>query len=232
MASVNSVVIGSDRKQKLAALVTEHTVREHATEEYRFIHTYDKTFPEPKKPQNRSRTGFSFARFAVPELAGYQGFALYLECDQVVFQDIGEVFSLWDSSIWATVLRPRNQTSVLLIDCDHVRWDVERIVELLDAGIFSYSGLMDHLESEAAFKIATTIPGEWNSLERYEAGKTALLHFTNMLAQPWRFHGNPLRKFWVDALKGATAKGRVTSEIIQEEIAMGHVLPDLLKEVA
>jgi Glycosyl transferase family 8 len=43
---------------------------------------------EPKDPRQGKRTGFSFARFAIPELAGYQGRALYLDADMLVFNDL------------------------------------------------------------------------------------------------------------------------------------------------
>jgi lipopolysaccharide biosynthesis glycosyltransferase len=226
---MNTIVIGSSREQKLPSLVLEYTIQKHATTPVRVVHTYDMKFPSPKDQKNVSRTGFSFARFAVPKISGFEGLALYLECDQIVFKDVTKLFKLPFNS--ATVLRPKNQASVILIDCDHVRWEVENVIEGLDSGDYSYTDLMENLSVEAAFKISKSIPGEWNSLEKYEPGKTALLHYTNMAIQPWRRWGHPLGYLWMAALKGAMEAKHIPLSAIEEEIRHRYVVPEVLKEV-
>lgn len=226
---MNTIVIGSSREQKLPSLVLEHTVQKHTTDSVRVIHTYGMKFPSPKDPKNASRTGFSFARFAVPEISGFEGLGLYLECDQIVFGDVSELFRIPFNA--STVLRPKNQASVILIDCEHVRWDVENIVKGLDSGEYSYSELMEKLCIEAAFKISCSIPSHWNSLERYEAGKTALLHYTNMSIQPWRKWGHPLGYLWMAELKSAMMAKHIALSVVEEEVRCKHVVPEVLKEV-
>lgn len=226
---MNTVVIGSSREQKLPSFVLEYTIKKHTTIPVRVVHTYDMKFPSPKDQKNVSRTGFSFARFAVPEISGFEGLAAYLECDQIVFKDIAELFRLPFNA--STVLRPKNQASVLLIDCDHVRWDVENVVAGLDAGSYSYANLMENLCVEAAFKISSSIPGEWNTLEKYEPGKTALLHYTNMAIQPWRRWGHPLGHLWIAELKNAMLSKHISLSMVEEEVRHRYVVPEVLKEV-
>lgn len=220
-----TIVIGSSREQKLPSLVLEHTILKYTSLPVRIVHTWDKTFPVPKNPKNRSRTGFSFARFAIPELVGYEGKAAYLECDQIVFRDVKALFGIPFNE--AVILRPPNQPSVLLLDCDHLRWDVRQIIKGLDEGHYSYHALMECLCIEPAFKIAQTIPNEWNSLERYISGETALLHYTNMATQPWRRWGHPLANLWLDALLDGVRSGRIRKEEVFEDVQLKHVIPQV-----
>lgn len=226
---MNTVVIGAAREGKLPSLVLEHTIRKHAKEPVSIVHTWDKPFPEPKKPENRSRTGFSFVRFAVPALCGYEGLALYLENDQIVFRDVSELFAIPRNG--ATVLRPKNQASVLVIDCNHVRWDLGLILDGLDCGEYTYQNLMEDLCVEAKFKIERSIPNTWNSLEEFDAKKTALLHYTNMVKQPWRLWGHGLGWLWIRELADAVKIGRIPLEIVREEVAAKHVVPEVLAAV-
>ena len=52
------------------------------------------TRPEPRARRNRARTPFSFAWFAIPELCGHAGRAIYLDSDMLVFGDINELESM------------------------------------------------------------------------------------------------------------------------------------------
>lgn len=220
-----TIVIGSSREQKLPSLVLEHSIRKHSSRDVDIVHTWDMKFPAPKNPKNRSRTGFSFNRFAIPKLAGYGGRGVYLECDQLVFGDVKELLEIPFGG--ATVLRPKNQAAVLVLDCARLAWDVEAIIQDLDAGKFSYVALMEKMCIEPPANIRHSIPEEWNSLERYTAGKTKNLHYTNMSGQPWRKWGHPLGKLWMTALREAIERGLVTEEIVQEEARRGFVVPQV-----
>ena len=223
-----SIVIGSSREQKLPSLVLEHTIKKYASQPIRVIHTYDMTFPTPASPKNRSRTGFSFARFAIPALVGFSGHAAYLECDQIVLEDPVRLLSLPFEG--ATVLRTRKQTSVLVLDCDRLRWDVADIVARLDGGWFTYKGLMENLCVEPSENISATIPQEWNSLEKYVPGETCLLHYTEMDLQPWRkWWPHPLKSLWLKELKAAVRAGLVTLDLIRHEVDRKYIVPQILE---
>lgn len=224
-----TVVIGASRDQKLCSLVLEYTVRKYAGDEISIIHTYDKVFPEPKHAENKSRTGFSFHRFAIPELTGYQGVGLYLECDQIVFASPRELFEIpFDG---ATILRPKNQASVLLLDCERLRWNILDIIQGLNEKKYSYHELMVDVCVAPQGSVATRVPNEWNSLDSYEAGQTKLLHYTNMAAQPWRNWGHPLAHLWMGELKEAIKRKKIPMAVVEEEVEKKYVVPQVLQEV-
>lgn len=226
---MNTIVIGSSREQKLPSLVLEHTIHKHASCPVRVLHSYDLKMEEPKRPELRSRTGFSFVRFKIPALVGYQGLAAYLECDQLVFRDVKDLFSIPFTG--ATVLRPTNQASVLLLDCNRLKWDLPKILSDLDAGKFTYKQLMENLCIEIPGNIRKTIPETWNSLEKYIPGATALLHYTQMDAQPWRRWGHPLTHLWMSALRDAMRTSKISIQVVTEEVEKGYVVGQVLSEV-
>lgn len=220
-----TIVIGGSPEQRLPSLVLEHSILRRSSVPPKVIHTWDKVFPTPLKPENRSRTGFSFVRFAIPHMLGYEGIGAYLECDQLVFRDIAELFAIPFNG--AKVLRPENQASVILLDCDSLRWDVDLIVKALDAGQYTYSDLMERLCIIPELFVSKAIPDHWNSLERYEPGKTALLHYTNMAIQPWRCWGHPLANLWLNELKDAIRTGRIPMKVVDHEVAAKHIVPQV-----
>lgn len=226
-----SLLIGAVREGKLPSLVLEHSIRRRTTCEVNFLHTYDTKFPNGSRAETRSRSGgFSFNRFGVPKMAGYAGIGIYLDCDMLIFGDIKELGKLPFEG--KTVLRPKNQTSVLVMDCSKLTWDVEKIVQDLDAGAYSYRDLMENMCIEAPENIGCSVPAEWNSLEKYVPKVTKNLHYTDMPTQPWRRWGHPLVGLWLDELRSAITAGDILVEEVQEEVHRGHVVPQVLKEVS
>lgn len=222
-----TVVIGASPRQFIPAKVCEYTVRRLASAEVDVLHTYDREFDDDRL-RAMNRTGFSFVRFAVPELAGYQGRAVYLDSDMLVFRDIVDLFSL--SLDDASVLRPKNQTAVLLYDCErlvHWRWSEYR--RKIGGGDYRYRDLMETLY-EPRLKVG--IPPEWNHLDSYSPKATAILHYTDMARQPWRYERHPLAGVWFEQLRGAIKAEFLTLADVHREVEAGHVGGWLLKEVA
>ena len=50
--------------------------------------------PEPNDIRQSQRTGFSFARWFIPEKCNYKGRAIYLDADMIVFSDVNFLWSL------------------------------------------------------------------------------------------------------------------------------------------
>ena len=133
------VYVGTDRSQLLAVAVLEHSIGRHTRRPVQVCPLIDLDLPEPRDIRQGSRTNFSFARFAIPELAGYAGKALYLDADMLVFRDIGE---LWDIPLEGRSVAIQEgvpdhavshqkagapkarvkQCSVMLIDCARAAW--------------------------------------------------------------------------------------------------------------
>jgi hypothetical protein len=102
-------------------------------------------------------------------------------------------------------------------------------VARLDSGELNYEKLMYRMA--VAEKIDAAIDPRWNSLERYEDAKTALLHYTDMNTQPWLSRDNALNYLWSRDLFEAIDRGVISREYIAAEVSSGHVRPSLLYQI-
>lgn len=222
----STVVIGASRKQLLPAKVCEYTIWRLTTVPFEVIHTYDREYGTSPYLRSMNRTGFSFVRFAVPELAGYQGRAIYLDSDMLVMRDLAELLNKPMGK--SLVMRPQNQTAVLLYDCARLpHWQSSDILGRLETGEYKYPDLMETLYEPT---LATGISPEWNHLDRFDRNSTALLHYTDMGRQPWLKEGHPLASIWYESLRGALRSEFVLASELEAEVKAGHVGAWLLKE--
>ncbi|MBA3319510.1 MAG: glycosyl transferase [Gemmatimonadales bacterium] len=237
MESPIRVYVGSEEAQMLAVKVLEYSIRRRSSMEVEVLplHHSRFEFPLPKDVRNRPRTPFSFQRFYIPALKGYQGRAIYLDSDMQVFQDIKALWACPFDGADLLAAREREdagrrpQFSVMLLNCDELRWDITEIVGALDRGELTYETLM--YEMAVARRISASIDPAWNSLERYVEGETALLHYTDMPTQPWLSRGNPLGYLWVRDLIGAVDGGFLTRQYVEEQVRQGFVRPSLLYQL-
>jgi hypothetical protein len=236
------VFCGLDESQIVASRVLEYSIRKHASRPVRFYPMRDVPTPVPKDPKNRGRTGFSFARFHIPKLAGYKGRALYVDADMQVFGDLAELWDIpfdgakvmctrqdeppaqWKDSSW---FHPGRQLSVMLLDCERLDWDIDEIIGGLDQGRYDYQQLMFELCVVDPDEINDNIPPEWNHLEHYEPGKTKLLHYTVVPTQPWKNDKNPLKTLWEPEFNEARAAGVVHPQEALRLARRGHIKPSL-----
>lgn len=241
------VYVGTDDSQMAAVRVLEFSIRQFATRPVEVVPLLNLPVPMPRDPANRPRTGFSFARFLIPQLAGYRGRAIYLDADMLVFSDIAELWDLPMESCRVLCSRqdtppatwqnnahfqPGRQMSVMLLDCGRLDWKIEDIVRGLDEGRYDYRQLMCDLCIVPSGEIGEAMPPEWNCLEHFEAGKTRLLHYTDMEMQPWRRRNNPLWSIWRSYYRAAMAAGAIEPELIENGIANGSLLPELADDLA
>ena len=231
------IYIGATESEVLPAKVLEYSIRKHAsmTIEAFPLHKSVIKIPLPRDPQKRPRTPFSFQRFLIPALADYQGRAIYLDSDMQVFKDVR---SLWMMPFAGADLltvkaaegsgRP-SQFSVMVLDCNRLRWDIDEIVRALDNGELTYEQLV--YQMRLAQNVSAAIDPQWNSLERFALRQTALLHFTDMSTQPWVSLEHPLGYLWTGDLIEAVDAGAIELDDIKQEITAGHVRPSLLYQV-
>ena len=230
------VYVGSQEAQMLAVKVLEHSIRKHASLSVEVfpMHQAHIEFPTPREVRNRPRTPFSFQRFTIPQLAGYHGRALYVDSDMQVFRDVREIWTLPFQG--AQILAAREpgesgrkpQFSVMLLDCDALTWNPESVVGYLDRGEFTYEQLMHEMKLASH---RADIPPEWNSLERFEEGRTGLLHYTDMTKQPWISAANPRGYLWVRGLLEAVESGFISRDYVEEHVRLGYVRPSLLVQL-
>lgn len=230
------VYVGSTEAQMIPLKVLEFSIRKHASMSVEVfpLHLSGIQIPVPKDPRNHPRTPFSFQRFLIPALAGYRGRAIYVDSDMQVFKDIR---ALWTMPLRGadllTTHKPdasrRPQFSLMVLNCDSLKWDVHEIVDALDRGEVNYGHLMH--EMSVAKKIRFDLDPVWNELERFSKGKTALLHFTDMHTQPWLSTENPLGYLWTRELLEAIDMGFISKDFVKQHVTLGYIRPSLTYQV-
>jgi hypothetical protein len=185
--------------------------------------------PVPRDPRNRQKTPFSFQRFVIPEVRGFEGRAMYLDSDMLVFDDIALLFQLDFGT--ANILAVPQETSVLVLDCARLSWRVRELVSQLDEGTLSYDGLMS---CRSIAQVSYSLPRTWNWLDNSPAPMPAhvsLLHFTVTSSQPWLTGGHPLGHLWLGALFEAIDAGVIDRAEVLEAVGRGFVRPSLLFQI-
>lgn len=196
------IFIGTDESQLGAAEVLKQSIMETTSLPVR-VETMERLpIPQPKDVRQSQRTGFSFARWAIPELCGYKGRAIYIDADMMVFTNIEELWRwpMADATIaivdgrdtsycadWAK--GNKNETSVMVLDCGKAKWSLASLVEGLD-GQYDYKQMMSDLCFLREEDILRTIPRRWNAMDYWDE-TVSLLHYTNVPTQPWVTVGNP-----------------------------------------
>jgi hypothetical protein len=231
------IYVATQEEQMLSVKVLEYSIRKHASMSVEVIpiHLTDIKTPQPQDKKNYPRTPFSFQRFLIPEMAGHQGRAIYLDSDMQVFKDIKALWTLPFNGAQLLTVREsgntgrRPQFSVMLLDCMALKWDINEIVRALDRGELTYETLM--FEMRIANPISACIDPVWNTLEQYQSGETALVHYTDMATQPWVCATNPLGYLWVTDLLEAVEGGFISYDYIKEHVDKGYIRPSLLYQL-
>lgn len=241
------IFVGSDRSQLLAVKVLEHSIQRHTDMKVTLRSMEDLQLPDPQDIRQGKRTGFSFTRFAIPRLVNYEGRAIYLDADMLVFRDFRELYTLPfhgakvniqeelpnQGETWGKPGAPKKrikQCSVMLLDCSRLDWKPEEIIAGLD-GRYTYEELMFDLCILKPEEIRYGIPFAWNSLEVYEPGVTGLIHYTDMGTQPWVNPSNKNGYLWLNEVRLMLSNGTLTRDELQREIDLGYFRPSLLPEI-
>lgn len=202
-----TVVIHTNDKQMLGALVSAHSFRRNSRTpdsfEVRIINSSE--FPELQERghslirggQIREWDGddlqsFTPVRFAIPGLLGYEGLAVVTDPDVFAVGDIAELFSrsLEGKAIMCTprpgYLRITDPlaTSVMLLDCARLKhWRFADDLNSLWAHKIDYLDWIN-LKLEDIDTIGLLEP-EWNDFDHLTSS-TKLLHNTKRRTQPWK----------------------------------------------
>ncbi len=146
----------------------------------------------------RQSTDFSFSRFLVPWLAGYRGWALFIDADMLCLADLAELWALRDERYAVQLVKHqhvceqglkfqgmpqtpygrKNWSSVMLFNC-------ARCTVLTPELVNSASGLELHQFHWLADEQIGALPPEWNVLVGVQPLPAApkILHYT--LGGPW-----------------------------------------------
>jgi len=190
--------------------------------------------PLSLKLKYRNFTEFSNYRFLIPEICGHKGRAIWLDSDMVCLRDIGELF---DAPMAGCKFLAKSDAyhgagswglSVMLIDCEHCRFDLESYFQEIDRGLYSSTDLHQMTPAFLAhhpFKIGGLDP-RWNEFDWFD-DETRLIHYTNLMSQPWKFPGHPFGELWFQYFREAIQAGVITQHEIQVSRMRAYVRQDI-----
>lgn len=228
-----TVYIGTEDDQLIPQKVLEYSICRHARRPVQVRSV-------KQEVARVGGTNFGFVRFCVPQMNGYQGKAIYLDADQLVFADIYELADLLDEQATvALVNQPKgtfgnklvgqhNQTSVMVLDCAKLRdWDPDTLFQHvvpnrteLQPGQIHYRDFM-MLSWFDQSKIQPIDP-RWNHFNIVETD-SKLTHFSYVRNQPWKNPNHPLTEFWGKWLREAICAGAVSRLELLREVWRGAV---------
>lgn len=208
------IFIGWDPREAEAAEVLKHTLLKYSSAPLDIRFLVRRTLERQHGFRLFDRGGsteFSFTRFAVPWLCRYEGLALFMDSDMLVFGDIAELFALPMSGLalrctqhdWEPTTDRKMDgqpqvayarklwSSCMLLNCPMLRAWTKEAVECWHGGAL-----------HQFFKVPDDQIGcidlNWNEVEFYKHGQTKCLHFTEW--NPWMNPGvHPDERLWLEA---------------------------------
>jgi len=195
------VFIGYDNAERVSASVLAHSIQVNASEPVAIapvmLSQLKGVFDRPRN--ELQSTEFSFSRFLVPWMSGFEGWAVFMDCDMLVRADIAQLWKLRDERYAVQVVKhvhvpkedtkflgqvqtryeKKNWSSVMLMNCAKCRALTPQFVNTatgLELHQFKWLASDDEIGA---------LPGSWNHLvgyDAYDAG-AALVHFT--IGGPW-----------------------------------------------
>lgn len=163
------IFIGYDPRQPISYMTLCHSIIKNTSVPVAITPLVLETLPVKRQ----GLTPFTFSRFLVPYLCGYQDWALFLDIDILVRGDLAELFKLADDD--KTVMVSKNKlkfewASVMLFNCAHCNLTLQEV----ETGNALHSIGWAHPE-----KIGD-LPGTWNHLVGYDEPdpNAQIVHFT------------------------------------------------------
>ena len=196
-----NIFIGYDSKETVAFNILSYSILKNSTRPVAITPVNLQNIKDnfTREGSNIESTEFSFSRFIVPHLMNYKGWALFMDCDQLMLADVAELWRLRDERYAVQVCKhdyiPRadkkflgqvqtkyekkNWSSFMLMNCD-------KCTALTPDYVNSATGLQLHqfkwLEGD---HLIGDLPLEWNWLvSEYEYKEDVKnVHFTE--GGPW-----------------------------------------------
>lgn len=230
------VFIGSEKKTELMRHVLQSSILEAAPQnKYEFIPMIG---PEWEYPTEGLKvgTGFSLRRWMIPAYCNWQGRAIYLDADQLVFGDLRELWNSFDPAgrpyrsviltkqkmPWST--EPILNSSVMAIHCEIARKNLTNGESYWELPIL-LSALHNATRDEYLSIMYPTwlvepglVTNHWNSLDAYSPDRTKLLHYTDEPSQPPYNPDHRHAGLWRDALCKAIHEGRIPEDVWQAAV--------------
>ena len=185
------IFIGYDPRQALSYNVLQFSIIRRAS-----IPVAIPQLVLPTMPLKRQGlTPFSWSRFMVPYLCGYEGKALFLDADMLCLSDVEDLLSISESLDAAYVSKNEKKfewASAILFNCDHPS-NAILTPEYIESARALHG--MQWLKDEEV----GDLPREWNHLAGYDqpTPNAKLVHFTQGLPIYEETKGSPYREEWL-----------------------------------
>lgn len=191
------IFVGYDAREAHAFSVLSHSIHRHASVPVSItplmLSQLGQVLVRPRDPLQS--TDFAFSRFLVPYLCDYQGWALFMDCDMVMLDDVARLWKMRDDRFAVQVVKhvhvptegvkflgqqqtryaKKNWSSVMLFNtarCRALSPDYVNKAPGLDLHQFAW------LESDT---LIGELPPAWNHLVGYSSATgmpPSLVHFT------------------------------------------------------
>ncbi len=169
------IFIGYDERQPVAYNVLQHSIITRTSKPLAISPIILRTLPNAKElSERRSLTPFTYSRFMVPWLCDYEGWALFLDIDMIVLDDISKLFDMADERYAVHVSKNDYRmewASAILFNCSQCKILTPEYVN-------TFKGLhrIEWLEE----KLIGDFPREWNHLVGYDKKRqdAKLVHYT------------------------------------------------------
>src|SRR5437763_16945260 len=66
----------------------------------------------------------------------------------------------------------------------------------------------------------------WNVFDHCDE-RTKLIHYTNLMSQPWKFPGHPYGELWFQYFREALAAGELTEDDVNKAVTRGYTRPTI-----
>jgi lipopolysaccharide biosynthesis glycosyltransferase len=223
------IFIGRDKVEDIAWHVLAHSLIKHSSESLALTPIGNDTIKKElwwRQRGEHDSTEFSNARFAVPALMNFTGWAIFMDCDMICLGDIAELWAQRDDKYAVMVVKHdhnptedtkflgatqskyqrKNWSSLMLINCGH-----DACSELTPAYINTVNGLDLHRLWWCTDNEIGTITGLWNVLvahghqhpEPVALDRLKLLHYT--LGGGWHGYETDGFEYWREGFKDLLA---------------------------
>jgi lipopolysaccharide biosynthesis glycosyltransferase len=95
-SNVLKIFIGYDPVESIAWHTMAHSILERSSRPVAIVPLHNgnlgSIYTRPRDPKQSNE--FSFTRFLAPHLCGYEGYAAYFDCDQLLRTDVSELFTI------------------------------------------------------------------------------------------------------------------------------------------
>jgi SAM-dependent methyltransferase len=228
MASPIRVFVGTEEAQDVPAAVLRHSITSRTRADVEFADLRGLA----SGAEGAFYTGFSFYRWAIPKLCGFEGRAIYVDADIVFAHDIEDLWSMamGEHTHLARPWPERDQsfTSVMLLDCSRLsHWRFDEWAARAKGDLEFYKATMWCREGGPTRAGLGPLPAEWNHLDEWVNSKTKVIHYTKVRDQPWKRPGHPHAHVFLDALRAAVDAGALSREKVADDVRAGFVHPDV-----